>query len=82
MSNSLKEIIMNLTDYDAGRRAVNGTNNLDGKVSELKRVYAESEKFNECLELLEELKYTANPHDVMGVYDNVISVFRRHLEES
>ena len=81
MSDSLKEIVMNLTDYDAGRRAVDGTHNLNGKISELKSVYAKSEKFDECLELLEELKYTANPHDVMSVYDNVISVFRRHLEE-
>lgn len=40
-----------------------------------------AELFDECLEHLEELKYTANPNDVIGVYENVISVFRRYLSE-
>lgn len=48
---------------------------------EINEVYEKAEAFDECLKCLEELKHhTANPHDVMNAYDNVISVLRNYLE--
>lgn len=71
---SMGAIELYASDDDASEKDIDFAN-------QIREVLDKAEKFDECLELLEELKYTANPHDVMSVYDNVISVFRRHLEE-
>ena len=55
------EIIMNLKDYNAGRKVTGGTNAFESKLSELDHVYSQASKADEYeaknKELLEELKY-------------------------
>ena len=41
------EIIMNLKDYNAGRRATGGTHAFESKLDELGRVYAQAAKADE-----------------------------------
>ncbi len=48
------EIIMNLKDYNAGRKVIiGGTNAFESKLSELDEVYAKAQAFDEIVRCME-----------------------------
>lgn len=56
----IEEIIMNLKDYDAGRRAIDGTHNLKGKIEYLEQLKSDSEELAELKLTIKKVKFQLN----------------------